>query len=1134
MPESDIIRAIRELEYALGAYTDKKPIIEDSFTDGQKYQDIIDNILEKYGENTELQETTGTKSSYDKLIGFLRELKDPNNHTEDNLKKVDTLLIDAFFEKHRKTYEGYLYLGYDIEGYVDPLVRIFAPILPVHLPDIINGENRYNLLMEWIKAELTSIKQEEGKPLTRKTLNEAVERVRSRCSVTYKIWKDFQPKNKTEKGYKNIYITLKDKWRGTGVYFVPKTEEHNTTITTPEIDEENSIIKATRPDILEKLAQHSIPFIKRLRLKFFSPKTREPGEQELEKKTTVFRLQKKIVQDAVEQQIPLKEQEAEGRLLYQLAKELPEEEQKLAFSSLLRADIAKTLKGQRSLKTWQQVARVFEDKKDFTTSLKTAGKDLAGFITNRLVYFFAGFTTRGNLSYAEKFQDAAAQWEAEAADKLNQKKALLPTKVQAAVLRTKAFYEYTRAAKAYSNAGENGKAAAAFKRATELKETMLETLPAIATALRTKNNISLTTMDETALYTMTSTLEQSARYECSTYGGTEMAKDRYDQATYDAIKTKEEEKAKELKARAEALKTKEKAAQLNELFKNSKHVNTENHVKKILLKYKHVTYLHKYLKDLINRYLTINSNPIQSKVISKKSKPKPASHPPKQRYPLSPEEKQNAFNQLDNPKYWYQDMDLYKIYGGDLKALNLSILSKQQLEYTSGTNENTLMKDTLNEATTKNPKLCIYNLGGSHWVTFAIVNSKDEKIVLYKDSLNTPIDEYLKKALIKQDIKEDNIYVHKKAEQTGDGSHCGIFAMENIFRIREGLQKNTQTFINNFKEATFCSLKDAKDFRKKKYAELYFKGVVKSMLEANLNPSTLEEWVTELVDRLEINKYSSKMVKDRFVECFQAARGEGKIPGDAAAAAADTAIREALNNHLNELEEKKKPKAKVKKKKITIVEETQDANSLFRAIARQVYGHPDAIFHSTKNNTKKAYHLVVKERCYAHIKNHKERFLAGIREVSNDYTKEAFDEHLKNMNNPTEYEHLCMIMAIEEVYGRRVAIYTKKDGNIELKKTNRDGTAGLPQAAIQDKNPIRVRLQNGHYDSVALNGSNVPCFIRKERNQILNHRIQVFELQQKKEAILISFVTKTNPSMSPEETQRSSTGYRAIKRSCMG
>ncbi|UOB16523.1 sister chromatid cohesion protein PDS5 [Abyssalbus ytuae] len=227
----------------------------------------------------------------------------------------------------------------------------------------------------------------------------------------------------------------------------------------------------------------------------------------------------------------------------------------------------------------------------------------------------------------------------------------------------------------------------------------------------------------------------------------------------------------------------------------------------------------------------------------------------------------NAFNQLDNPGYWYQAADIRMVQeGGFLSGFSLSCLNAQELNGVEHGANTTRLGELLNQATAEKPSLCIYNKGGNHWVSFAVVDRGGEKVVLYKDSLGGVIDPALQQLLTKHGVNGENIHVHPGNEQETDVSHCGIFALENINRMAGGLSGDPQGFIETFEQAGFfCTLEDAQQLRQTDYAGFYLKGVVAMMREERRLPATIAGLVRELCDTLHINQNLSRAVQQRFV-----------------------------------------------------------------------------------------------------------------------------------------------------------------------------------------------------------------------------------------------------------------------------
>jgi hypothetical protein len=120
------------------------------------------------------------------------------------------------------------------------------------------------------------------------------------------------------------------------------------------------------------------------------------------------------------------------------------------------------------------------------------------------------------------------------------------------------------------------------------------------------------------------------------------------------------------------------------------------------------------------------------------------------------------------------------------------------------------------------PILCVYNISNVHWVAFCILRKANGTILtLYKDSMgnsNTELMDLLKG-------KSAEFKFHPRAEQIGDGTSCGIFALENIRIMAREINGNRDNFIANFESHAFCTLDRARQLRQGDFPTYYTQGV---------------------------------------------------------------------------------------------------------------------------------------------------------------------------------------------------------------------------------------------------------------------------------------------------------------------
>lgn len=183
----------------------------------------------------------------------------------------------------------------------------------------------------------------------------------------------------------------------------------------------------------------------------------------------------------------------------------------------------------------------------------------------------------------------------------------------------------------------------------------------------------------------------------------------------------------------------------------------------------------------------------------------------------------NAFKQKDNGSYLYQGTDVGFIVRSPTitaELKNFHFIQGLQLDHLRGKVDEIV--ELVNAGKTI---LCVYNISDRHWVTFCMLKQASGKLLtLYKDSFganNTDLVELLK-------TKSADFQFHPMSEQTGDGTSCGILALENMRIMARGLDANKDTFIANFASQAFCTLERARQLRQGEFATLYTQGVEES------------------------------------------------------------------------------------------------------------------------------------------------------------------------------------------------------------------------------------------------------------------------------------------------------------------
>jgi hypothetical protein len=179
----------------------------------------------------------------------------------------------------------------------------------------------------------------------------------------------------------------------------------------------------------------------------------------------------------------------------------------------------------------------------------------------------------------------------------------------------------------------------------------------------------------------------------------------------------------------------------------------------------------------------------------------------------------NALKQKDNEDYLYQATDIAYIAQSPTIAAEF-----KNFHFIQGMQADHLRKkvdEIAGLARIGKPVLCVYNIDNIHWAAFCMLKKADGTLVaLYKDSFGASQFELVE---LLRGVSE--FRYHPEAEQRGDGTSCGIFAMENIRIMARALNADFENFIANFETQEFCSLERARALRKRDFATLYAEGV---------------------------------------------------------------------------------------------------------------------------------------------------------------------------------------------------------------------------------------------------------------------------------------------------------------------
>ena len=135
------------------------------------------------------------------------------------------------------------------------------------------------------------------------------------------------------------------------------------------------------------------------------------------------------------------------------------------------------------------------------------------------------------------------------------------------------------------------------------------------------------------------------------------------------------------------------------------------------------------------------------------------------------------------------------------------------------------IEEVLASVTIEKPVLCVYNLSNVHWVAFAIIRRENGQLLtLYKDSYgngNNGLYELLKERSLA-------FRPHPGVEQRGNGTRCGIMAMENVRMMARELNGNREQFINIFETYRFCTLDRALQLRQEDFPRFYTEGIAEN------------------------------------------------------------------------------------------------------------------------------------------------------------------------------------------------------------------------------------------------------------------------------------------------------------------
>lgn len=197
----------------------------------------------------------------------------------------------------------------------------------------------------------------------------------------------------------------------------------------------------------------------------------------------------------------------------------------------------------------------------------------------------------------------------------------------------------------------------------------------------------------------------------------------------------------------------------------------------------------------------------------------------------------NAYDQRHNVKYTYQATDIHAI------ALSPTIKAELQefvfIQPLAHDHLPTRVGEIVAYANEGKCVLGIFNLSRTHWVTYCLVKNGENKLItLYKDSFGGREGE-LAELL---NSKSAEFKTHPSSEQRGDGSSCGIMALENLRIMAKQINTNKENFIAQFETFPFCTLDRAAELRQKTFPACYTAGIVETEIMENEKAVQLNEF----------------------------------------------------------------------------------------------------------------------------------------------------------------------------------------------------------------------------------------------------------------------------------------------------
>jgi hypothetical protein len=183
----------------------------------------------------------------------------------------------------------------------------------------------------------------------------------------------------------------------------------------------------------------------------------------------------------------------------------------------------------------------------------------------------------------------------------------------------------------------------------------------------------------------------------------------------------------------------------------------------------------------------------------------------------------NAFNQKNDPHYFYQAADIRMIQSHLQKEFGDKLLIAEP----SGGNQpiDDLLASFMQSLVFDRPMLCAVNHDNWHWVVTGITRQGTSIVMFNKDSIPN---KKAQQGKIGANLPENltlTLLTNNQSEQT-EGVDCGIFVLENMRIMARELIANPQAFIEVFSTySNFCTLNKAQQLRSEEFAKAYVKGV---------------------------------------------------------------------------------------------------------------------------------------------------------------------------------------------------------------------------------------------------------------------------------------------------------------------